>query len=174
MLEGVINLFSFAKKKHAVAVTTRLSSPVNGQIIKLAQVTDPVFAGEKMGPGLGIEPSDGQISAPVAGKISMIAETKHAIGIKTADGLDVLLHLGIDTVDLQGTPFNVLVKLGQKIKEKQRLVEMDLAAIKQQHLKTTVILVITNAVDHKIGVEVTDRQTVAAGELAAEIKQDKE
>ncbi len=164
-------MFGFKKKS---VPTTELMSPVNGELISLSKVQDAVFSGGAMGKGLGIEPATGEISAPVAGEISMVAETKHALGIKTTDGLDVLLHLGIDTVGLNGKPFEIYVKKGQKIKLGQQLMAMDLEAIKAAGLQTTVILVITNSADQAIELQPIAEQQVSVGQSVAALIHEKE
>lgn len=165
-------MFGFKKKKSGP--TTELTAPVNGNLISLSKVQDAVFSGGAMGKGLGIEPVSGKISAPVAGEISMIAETKHALGIKTADGLDVLLHLGVDTVGLNGKPFEVYVKKGQQVKAGQKLMAMDLAAVKAAGLPTTVILVITNSADQAIELQPIAEQQVSVGQSVATLIHEKE
>jgi PTS system beta-glucosides-specific IIC component len=168
--KGVIYLFGFGKKK--TDPTTQLKAPVNGKLIALNQVADAVFAGGAMGKGFGIEPADGQIVAPVAGQITVVADTKHAVGIKTADGVEALLHLGIDTVGLSGKGFEVYVTAGQKIKAGQQLVEMDLDVVAAAKLKTTVILVITNSADLGIDLDLAAAQQVTAGQPVATIEKE--
>ena len=102
-------MFGLKKKK------LDLSSPVDGKLIKLAQVPDEVFSQGLMGQGFAIEPTADMIYTPVAGKITNVFPTKHAIGIKTKQGPELLLHLGLDTVELNGTPFELLVTEGQNV-----------------------------------------------------------
>jgi len=97
----------------AHAQTVTILSPVAGEVIPLAAVKDPVFSAGMMGLGFGVQPTSGDIVAPVSGKVTMIAETKHALGFTTPDNnLEVLVHLGIDTVDLKGAPFKLTVAAG--------------------------------------------------------------
>ncbi len=93
-----------------------LLAPANGQVIALSKTSDPIFSKGTMGDGFGLTPTDNTVLAPVSGTISMIAETKHAIGITTKDGLEVLVHMGVDTVGLKGEPFDVVIKNGQEVK----------------------------------------------------------
>lgn len=141
-------------------------APANGQTIALSKVNDPVFSQGTMGQGFGLEPTDGQVVAPVGGQITMVAETKHAIGITTASGLEVLIHMGIDTVNLKGSAFEVAVQTGQKIKAGAPLAKMDLATIKQHDLQATIIVVITNSNDYLAGLDLTEA-TVQAGQSVA-------
>lgn len=100
-----------------------------------------------MGEGYFVEPTDGAIFTPVAGKISTIFPTKHAIGITTASGLEVLLHMGINTVELDGKPFEVLVKEGQNVTPETQLASVDLSAIKEAGKGTSMMVLITNMND---------------------------
>lgn len=127
--------------------TTVFTSVANGSVHPLEEAADPVFADKMMGEGYFVEPTDGAIFAPVAGKISTIFPTKHAIGITTASGLEVLLHMGINTVELDGKPFEVLVKEGQKVTPETQLASVDLSAIKEAGKGTSMMVLITNMND---------------------------
>ncbi|MFC6295912.1 PTS glucose transporter subunit IIA [Lactiplantibacillus daoliensis] len=151
-------MFGFKKK---TKVET-LGAIATGQLIPITQVADQVFSQKMMGDGVAIEPSNGQIVAPAAGEITMVAETKHAIMMTTGTGLEIMLHLGLDTVELNGAPFTVRVKVGDQVSAGAPLATMDLAAVKAAGKGTTVMTVITNmdAVD-RLTVEAA--QTVQAG-----------
>ena len=127
--------------------TTVFTSVANGSVHPLEEAADPVFADKMMGEGYFVEPTDGAIFAPVAGKISTIFPTKHAIGITTASGLEVLLHMGINTVELDGKPFEVLVKEGQNVTPETQLASVDLSAIKEAGKGTSMMVLITNMND---------------------------
>ncbi|MBS0937789.1 glucose PTS transporter subunit IIA [Lactiplantibacillus plantarum] len=127
--------------------TVTILSPVKGDVIKLDEVDDPVFSTGMMGLGFGIRPKDGQIVAPVSGQITMVAETKHAIGFTTDNNLEILVHLGIDTVDLKGKPFEVKVAAGDKVQAGNVIANMNLDAIKAANRQTTVVLAVTNSSD---------------------------
>ena len=127
--------------------TTVFTSVANGSVHPLEEAADPVFADKMMGEGYFVEPTDGAIFAPVAGKISTIFPTKHAIGITTASGLEVLLHMGINTVELDGKPFEVLVKEGQNVTLETQLASVDLSAIKEAGKGTSMMVLITNMND---------------------------
>ena len=131
-------------------MTIDFTSPVNGKFKSLVDVDDEVFSKKMMGEGFAIEPTDQHIFSPVEGEVVSIFKTKHAIGLKTKDGLEVLLHMGIDTVDLAGKPFTIKVKEGEKVSPKTELAEVDLEQIKASGKKPTIITVITNSIDHVI------------------------
>ncbi|MBO0454448.1 glucose PTS transporter subunit IIA [Candidatus Enterococcus murrayae] len=118
-----------------------------GSVHPLEEAADPVFAEKMMGEGYFVEPTDGAIFAPVAGKISTIFPTKHAIGITTESGLEVLLHMGINTVELDGKPFEVLVTEGQSVTTETQVATVDLAAIKEAGKGTSMMVLITNMND---------------------------
>lgn len=131
-------------------MTIDFTAPVNGKFKSLVDVDDAVFSKKMMGEGFAIEPTDQHIFSPVEGEVVSIFKTKHAIGLKTKDGLEVLLHMGIDTVDLAGKPFTIKVKEGEKVSPKTELAEVDLEQIKASGKKPTIITVITNSIDHVI------------------------
>lgn len=131
-------------------MTIDFTAPVNGKFKSLVDVDDEVFSKKMMGEGFAIEPTDQHIFSPVEGEVVSIFKTKHAIGLKTKDGLEVLLHMGIDTVDLAGKPFTIKVKEGEKVSPKTELAEVDLEQIKASGKKPTIITVITNSKDHVI------------------------
>lgn len=131
-------------------IKIEFTAPVNGQFKSLVDVDDEVFSKKMMGEGFAIEPTDQHIFSPVEGEVVSIFKTKHAIGLKTKDGLEVLLHMGIDTVDLAGKPFTIKVKEGEKVSPKTELAEVDLEQIKASGKKPTIITVITNSIDHVI------------------------
>ncbi len=124
--------------------TITFTAPVDGELVALEKVHDDVFAKKMMGEGFAIEPANGQIYAPVSGTIQSIFKTKHAIGITTDDGLDVLLHLGLDMVTLKGKPFTIKVKEGDHIEPMTKLAEVDLDEIKDAGKDPIVLTLITN------------------------------
>jgi PTS system beta-glucosides-specific IIC component len=126
------------------AATRRLLAPVAGRVLALADVQDPVFATATMGPGFAIQPTDGRVVAPVSGRVTVVATTKHAVGLVTASGLEVLVHMGIDTVELNGAPFVCHVQVGDTVQAGEVLAEMDLAALQRAQKLATVIVVVTN------------------------------
>ncbi len=148
--------------------TIKILAPVAGQVINLEDVNDPVFSQKKLGEGFAVKPSAGEIVSPVTGKVVMVAKTKHALGLQTADGVEVMIHLGIDTVELDGKPFDLQVAAGSEVKAGQQLGTMDLQAIKDAQKDDTVILAITNTADILAGIDLA-LGTKSAGESAATI-----
>lgn len=131
----------------AAHATSSFTAVANGSVHPLEEASDPVFAEKMMGEGYFVEPTDGAIFAPVAGKVSTIFPTKHAIGITTASGLEVLLHMGINTVELSGKPFEILVSEGQMVTPETQVAAVDLAAIKEAGKGTSMMVLITNMND---------------------------
>lgn len=149
--------------------TATLLAPVDGQAINLADVQDPVFSKKMMGEGFAIIPSTDQLYSPIAGTVVLVAETGHAIGIRTESGLEVLLHLGIDTVELDGAPFSLTVTEGQQILAGTSLGTMDRNAITSAGKQTTVIVAITNSKEQVESLHVTTGETTAKT-ITAKIK----
>ena len=135
----------------------RIVAPATGEAIELADVPDPVFSAGTMGEGLGIRPTTGtvQVLAPVDGTVVMVAGTGHALGFSTPQGLEVLLHLGVDTVELEGKPFDLGVAAGQTVSAGQPLGTMNLDAITEAGKDTTIIFAITNTAQRLSGIDVT-------------------
>lgn len=129
---------------HFKGLTEEVYSVADGQVIALEQVKDPVFAQKMMGDGFAVEPTNGNIVSPVSGTVSSIFPTKHALGIVTEAGLEVLVHIGLDTVSLEGKPFTVHVAEGQKVAAGDLLVTADLDAIRAAGRETSTVVVFTN------------------------------
>ncbi len=126
----------------------KLFSPLKGELIKLEDVEDETFASGIMGKGVAIKPSEGKLYAPCDGIVSAIFKTGHAIGITTEDDIEVLIHIGIDTVSLEGKYFHSSLEKGQRIKQGDLLVEFDLEKIKEAGYDTTTMIIITNSNDY--------------------------
>ena len=141
-------------------------SPVTGTVINLADVPDPVFSSKAVGDGLGVEPDDGAIVSPADATVTMVAGTGHAIGFKSQSGLEVLLHLGVDTVELEGAPFDLSVTVGDTVKAGQPLGTMDLEAVHAAGKATTAIVVLTNTITHVADLAVTTGRTDAGATVA--------
>ncbi|MBU3182053.1 sucrose-specific PTS transporter subunit IIBC [Clostridium psychrophilum] len=122
-----------------------LVSPVNGNVILLKDVPDKTFSDGLLGNGIAVDPIDGIVVSPVDGTVVCLFETKHAIAIKTSDGLEILIHIGIDTVKMNGEGFKSFVKNGDMIKKGQKLVEFDLDLVKEKAKSPITIVVITNS-----------------------------
>ena len=126
-------------------VTEDVHSVADGQVINIEDVKDPVFSQKMMGDGFAVEPENGKIVSPVAGKVTSIFPTKHALGLVTDNGLEVLVHIGLDTVSLEGKPFDVKVTEGQTVAAGDLLVEANLDAIREAGRETSTVVVFTNA-----------------------------
>lgn len=153
------------------AATRRLLAPVAGRVLALADVQDPVFATATMGPGFAIQPTDGRVVTPVSGRVTVVATTKHAVGLVTASGLEVLVHMGIDTVELNGAPFVCHVQVGDTVQAGEVLAEMDLAALQRAQKIATVIVVVTNGqtVLDDLIVAATDQMVTAKTAVATAV-----
>ena len=126
-------------------VTDEVHSVADGEVINIEDVKDPVFSQKMMGDGFAVEPENGHIVSPVTGKVTSVFPTKHALGLVTDNGLEVLVHIGLDTVSLEGKPFEVKVTEGQTVAAGDLLVEADLDAIREAGRETSTIVVFTNA-----------------------------
>ena len=150
-------------------LTEEVYSVADGQVVALEQVKDPVFAQKMMGDGFAVEPANGNIVSPVSGTVSSIFPTKHALGLVTEAGLEVLVHIGLDTVSLEGKPFTVHVAEGQKVAAGDLLVTADLDAIRAAGRETSTIVVFTNAdAIHSVKLEQTG--TLAANTVVAKVE----
>ena len=127
-----------------VKLAADVYSPMNGKCIAMSEVSDPVFASGAMGGGVGIIPSDGKIYSPVTGTVAMLFDTKHAIGLVSEDGVEILIHCGIDTVSMNGEPFTAHCAQGDTVKKGDLLMEADLDAIKAAGHDTVTPVIITN------------------------------
>jgi glucose-specific phosphotransferase system IIA component len=151
-----MGLFGFGKKK------TIFTAPVSGQFQSLENVEDEVFSQKLMGEGYGIIPDNNKIYSPISGTVSSIFETKHALGITTNAGLEVLVHMGIDTVELNG----------EKVDKDKQLAEMDLDNIKSKNYGTVVLTIITNVQDKVKNLKFLTKESnkIEAGHEVLEIK----
>lgn len=137
-------------------------SPLKGTVVALETVNDEAFASGAMGPGVGIIPAEGKLYAPVDGEVTAVFPTNHALGISSADGLEILVHIGIDTVEMNGNGFTGHVKTGDKVKAGKLLVEFSIDKIKAAGYDPTTMVLVTNADEIGEG-ELTD---VKLGEAA--------
>lgn len=129
----------------SVAGASALTAHMNGTVVELAGVSDQMFASGALGPGAAIEPTAGLVVAPADGEVTVAFPTGHAFGIRTADGLEILIHVGFDTVELDGKFFEPQIKKGDTVTRGQVLVEFDLEQVKAAGYPVTTPLVITNA-----------------------------
>lgn len=125
--------------------TINIYAPLNGKVVPLAEVPDPVFSEKMMGDGVAIIPNEGKVVSPIEGKIVHVADTKHAVGLEGADGTELLIHVGLETVALKGEGFQVSVSTGDKVSVGDELIEFDLDFIKNNVKSIVTPVVITNA-----------------------------
>ena len=143
----------------------RIESPLQGRLIPLSEVSDPAFASGAMGRGAAVADPEGRVVSPVDGEITVLFGSKHAIGIHGTDGTDILIHVGVDTVKLEGKHFTAHVMQGDKVKRGQLLIEFDPAAIRAEGYETTTPVLITNAADYgKITVALGDAEISSGGD----------
>lgn len=132
-------MLNFLKGKQS-----EILAPLTGEVIPIQSVPDPVFAEKVLGDGIAINPTEGSVYSPVDGTIFQIAHSFHAMGIASEDGLEILIHLGIDTVKLNGEGFQCFVEVGQKVKRGDKIMEMDLRFIKERGLSPISPCIVTN------------------------------
>jgi beta-glucoside PTS system EIICBA component len=153
----------------AASGTVDVLAPVAGQTVALADVQDKVFASGAMGKGLGIIPADGRVYAPISGSVKAAMKTGHAFGIKSDDGVEVLVHIGIDTVQLQGRGFESAVTRGQQVRAGDLLAIVDLGVITEAGYDTTTLVMVTNTAQ-LASVEPVERGTLAQGDTAITVQ----
>lgn len=137
-----MGLFDFLKSDNNSDL--ELYNPVDGEVILIEKVSDPVFSQKMMGDGFAVEPDNGEVYSPVVGEVVSVFPTKHAIGLKADNGIEVLVHIGVDTVELDGKPFEILVDEGDKVTSDTLLAKVDLDGLKSADKADTVIIVFTN------------------------------
>lgn len=140
-----------------------IASPLKGNIVPLNEVKDETFASEMMGKGIAINPTEGKVVSPINGTVQMIFKTKHAIGLKSEDGAEILIHIGMDTVQLDGKHFTAHVKDGDKVKVGDTLVEFDMNAIKNEGYELITPVIITNTMEY-LEIVPKDIKSVNTGE----------
>ena len=126
-----------------------IASPISGKVVKLENVPDEVFASGAMGKGIAVDPAEGVVTAPASGEITLVFPTGHAIGMRTENGAEILIHVGMDTVSLEGNGFNTLVKVGDKVQAGQKLLEFDLDTIRKANLPVISPIIVTNSSDYE-------------------------
>ena len=142
------NIEATVEKKEEKQISEKvIKSPMNGTVIPLSEVPDAVFSSEMLGKGFGVEPSEGKAYAPVDGEVTTVFDTKHALGLMSKNGVELLIHIGMDTVKLNGRGFDVKVKAGDQVKAGDLLAEFDMDLIKSEGYPVTTAVVITNTDD---------------------------
>ncbi|QFR66743.1 N-acetylglucosamine-specific PTS transporter subunit IIBC [Furfurilactobacillus rossiae] len=159
----------FTPTDDAETTTTTFAAVATGRLVKLSDVADDTFAGKVLGDGYAVEPSANTIVSPVAGKLTMVFPTKHAFGVTTASGLEILVHVGINTVELDGKPFEVLATVGDELTAGQPVLDADIQAIRDAGKHATTMVVVTN-MDHVDDVQVDAVKNVDAGDDVAVVK----
>ena len=149
---GFFDRFKSKTNENARPSADIIYAPMTGEVKNIEECEDPVFAGELVGKGTMIIPSEGKIFAPVDGNISMLADTGHALGITSASGLEILIHIGLDTVELNGAPFNIKVKQDENVKKGDLLLEFDIDQIKANEKSTQSPVIITNPDNYEINI----------------------
>ncbi len=155
----------------AEPVAGRIVAPMTGEVIALAEVDDPVFSGGILGPGVAIRPTDGEVRAPISGTVSSLLPSRHALGILGDDGLEVLVHVGLDTVRLEGAPFTAHVAQGDRVEAGQHVLTADLAAIEAAGLDITTPVVVLNGDAYDVAPLVTGRVAAGAALLSTDAKE---
>lgn len=176
-----MGLFDFLKKKEQVADVEKaetkaatqtdgvleLGAITDGEVVDLTEVPDPVFAQKMMGEGFGIKSTTGVFVAPCDGEITLVFPTKHAIGFKSERGDEILIHVGLDTVSLNGEGFEVFVAQGDKVKKGDKVSKADLAFIESKGLQTITPCVVSDMTGRTV--ELVKTGSIAAGETVAKI-----
>ncbi|ONI38666.1 hypothetical protein AN639_07235 [Candidatus Epulonipiscium fishelsonii] len=129
-------------------------SVVNGKLIDIATVNDPVFSTKVLGDGVAILPSDGKIVAPVNGEILTVFPTNHAFGMQSEDGMEILIHVGIDSISLEGQGFKSFVSEGKKVKTGDIVLEVDLEVLSQNNIDSTIMLIVSDTVGKNLKTQV--------------------
>ncbi|RAS81072.1 PTS sugar transporter subunit IIA [Priestia endophytica] len=155
------NLF----QKKVKTQTEEIYSPLTGEIISLAEVPDPVFSNKMMGDGIAIIPKEGKLVSPVEGEIIQVFPTKHAIGIKSVRGLEILIHVGLETVDLKGEGFETFVEEGQSVKAGDVLSSFDIHFLESKNKEIVTPIIITNTLDKLYDMEQVSTSEVSRQEL---------
>ncbi len=165
------NLFGGAKEETPTVVTEKntVYSPLKGTVIPLAEIADGVFSEGILGQGCGIRPDCSVVTSPVDGTISQVAETKHAVGVTSKDGVEVLIHVGLDTVSMNGKGFTPHVKVGDSVKCGQKLLSFDRKAIADAGFPDVTAVLITNTDDYE-AVELVKTGATEATEKLITIK----
>jgi sugar PTS system EIIA component len=138
-------------------------APLAGAIKPLEEVPDPVFAQKMMGDGIAIEPTDGEVVAPVDGEVVQVFPTKHAVGLRSEAGVELLIHVGLETVSMSGEGFTAHVKAGDRVKKGQRLLTVDFGLVQQKAKSTITPIIVTNG-DIVASLEKTSETTAVKGE----------
>lgn len=164
MFNKISSWFSSKKESDSIAESKDVVvyAPLDGRLVSLETVPDPAFAQKMLGDGMAIEPISKKVLAPFAGKVVVAFPTQHAIGLRSAAGLECLIHVGIDTVTLNGRGFRLLIEEGQMVKQGEPLIELDLDVLRSSGKALSTPVIITNSDCWQIK-QRSEEQNVAAG-----------
>lgn len=155
----MVVMFVLFKRKKYVDVY----SPMDGILVKIEEVPDPVFAQKMVGDGIAVEPAKGLVVSPVDGTVIQLFPTKHALGIRTKEGLEILIHIGMDTVEMKGDGFESFVSEGDRVKIGDKLIAFDIEKVKGKHPLTSPVIITNGDIVDKIE-KVEGLKEVKAGE----------
>lgn len=141
-------MLNFLKKKNDTKIT--INAIATGKLLPLEQVNDPVFSKKMMGDGVAVDVDDDYIISPVDGTISLIAETKHAFGITTSEGIEIMVHVGLETVNLKGQGFKKLKEMGDQVKKGDRILHIDRNFMKEHNVELITPVIVLNSMDHNL------------------------
>ena len=148
LIEEKENTKNTEEEKKIEPAAKMLFAPLKGNVIPREEIPDETFASGVLGDGVGIEPEIGEVVAPFDGEISSVTDTHHAIGITGSGEMEVLIHVGIDTVNMHGDGFKIFVSEGEKVKAGQKLITFDISKIKAAGYSTTTAVLLTNSDDY--------------------------
>ncbi len=161
-------MFNFFKKKEDAGI--EIGAPVNGKAVALKEVSDPTFGEEILGKGAAVIPSDGNIYAPADGTLDMVFDTLHAVSMTTADGVELLVHIGLDTVALKGEHFTAHKASGDSVKKGDLLISVDLDAVKAAGYDVITPVIVCNTSDYQSVEAVMTGSEVKAGDTILKLK----
>lgn len=156
-------MFHFKKKNESTGII--LASPVKGEAVSMAKVNDPTFSECMLGKGMAVMPSEGKVYAPADGEISLLFDTLHAVSMTTTEGVEILIHVGLDTVTRKGEGFTAHVNTGDKVKKGDLLLSVDLEALKADGFDTITPVVICNTDDYADVLEAASGEVVVGDNL---------
>ena len=165
---GLFDIFKSNKKENTNKLSEQIFAPITGEVKNIGECADPVFAQELVGKGLLLLPSEGKLYSPVDGTISMLAETGHAVGITSELGAEILIHVGLDTVELQGGPFTVHLAKDAEVKKGDLVLEFDMDQIKASGKATESPVIVTNPDDFDLSI--LAKGPISHGDPLMEIK----
>lgn len=162
-------MFDFLKKKKTGG--EMIGAPIEGEAVVSAEISDPTFGEEMLGKGLAIKPAVGKVYAPVDATVAMVFDTKHAISLISEGGAELLIHVGLDTVSLNGAPFTIHVNADDKVKKGDLIAEFDMDAIKAAGLETITPVIVCNSDDYKEVKRFTGKQVKPGDDIMELIKE---